>query len=66
MKLLNEGENNDKDVTWEDQNRINQFSKLNIRLERLDSLCASKKAEKEYLSDLENELELADDDELVQ
>jgi hypothetical protein len=43
MKLLDEGEVNDTQVTWEDQNSINQFSKLNIRLESLDAKYEQKK-----------------------
>jgi prefoldin subunit 4 len=43
MKLLEEGEVNDTQVTWEDQNSINQFSKLNIRLEALDAKYEQKK-----------------------
>jgi prefoldin subunit 4 len=65
MKLLEEGENNDSEVTWEDQDRINKFSKLNVKLDRLESMFTTKKTEKEYLEDLSNELELADEDELI-
>lgn len=65
MKLLDKGENNDSEVTWEDQDRINSFSKLNAKLDRLESLLAAKKTEKEYLEDLTNELELADEEELI-
>lgn len=65
MKLLNEGEDNESQVTWEDQNNINKFSKLNVRLDTLDVKYEAKKTEKEYLEDLSNELELADEEELI-
>ena len=65
MKLLNEGEDNESQVTWEDQNNINKFSKLNVRLDALDTKYEAKKTEKEYLEDLSNELELADEEELI-
>ncbi|KAI8918770.1 Prefoldin beta-like protein [Entophlyctis helioformis] len=55
----------DAEVTWEDQRNINQFSKLNIRLENYEEAYKTKKSEKEYLDDLTNELELADEDEPV-
>jgi hypothetical protein len=43
MKLLGEGQENDSQVTWEDQNNINQFSKLTIRLESLEEVYDKKK-----------------------
>ncbi|KAJ3052511.1 hypothetical protein HK097_006113 [Rhizophlyctis rosea] len=64
-KMLREGEEADAEVTWEDQQNINAFSKLNGRLEALDEIYQEKKKEKEYLEDLTQELELADEDESV-
>ncbi|EGF84452.1 hypothetical protein BATDEDRAFT_9048, partial [Batrachochytrium dendrobatidis JAM81] len=55
----------DVEVTWEDQRNINMFSKLNTRLESVEEAYEDKKREKEYLDDLTNELELADEDEPV-
>ncbi|KIK91364.1 hypothetical protein PAXRUDRAFT_13824 [Paxillus rubicundulus Ve08.2h10] len=65
MRMLAEEENDDAaEVTWEDQQRINTFSKLNTRLrgieERLELL-----KEKEALDDLATELELTDEDQIV-
>ncbi|CAO3701778.1 unnamed protein product [Rhizopus stolonifer] len=53
--MLNEKEETDGDVevSWVDQERINEFSKYNA------------KKEKEYLDDVAMELELADEDEPV-
>ncbi|KAJ3372170.1 hypothetical protein HDU91_004313 [Kappamyces sp. JEL0680] len=65
LRLLNEGQDNDATVTLQDQISINSFSKLNLRLDNLQDLIASKKTEKEYLEDLSSELELADEDEPV-
>lgn len=52
-------------VSWEDQSAINTFSKLVNRLSNREDDLKSKRQDKEYLEDLENELELADEDELV-
>ncbi|KAF8834333.1 Prefoldin, subunit 4 [Paxillus ammoniavirescens] len=73
MRMLPEEEENDDaaEVTWEDQQRINTFSKLNTRLrgieERLELLkwLISRQQEKEALDDLETELELTDEDQTV-
>ena len=75
MRLLKEGTNSvfpltisgeetDVDVSWEDQQNINSFSKLNLKLDRLEETQTETKREKEYLDDLSTELELADEDEL--
>ncbi|KAJ3287337.1 hypothetical protein HK104_008653 [Borealophlyctis nickersoniae] len=90
MQMLKEGEEADAEVTWEDQQNINSFSKLNARLDQIEEIYQEKKVptltaawsrrfediaktarfvpkqkEKEYLEDLESELELADEDELI-
>ncbi|KAI9207234.1 Prefoldin subunit-domain-containing protein [Polychytrium aggregatum] len=65
LPQLNESEETDVEVTWEDQEKINTFSKLNSRLQDLEENYEEKKKEKEYLEDLASELELADEDELV-
>ncbi|KAJ2081961.1 hypothetical protein H4R24_001940 [Coemansia sp. RSA 988] len=64
MSLQREEERN-TEVNWEDQQRINQFSKLNGRAERLGEEYKQQKEEAEYLSDLVMELELLDEDEPV-
>jgi len=64
--LAQEEENDDAaEVTWEDQQRINTFSKLNTRMRNLEEKLEELKREKEALDDLAMELELADEDEPV-
>ncbi|GBF97669.1 prefoldin subunit 4-like [Raphidocelis subcapitata] len=48
-------------VTWEDQQNINTFSKLNMRRHDLQSLIAAAKKRLEDLDDAGAELVLADD-----
>ncbi|KAF8513101.1 Prefoldin subunit 4 [Hysterangium stoloniferum] len=55
-------ETDDAEVTWEDQQRINTFSKLNSRARDLEEQLTQLKEEKEALDDLSMELELADED----
>lgn len=52
-------------VSWEDQSAINTFSKLVNRFSNKEDDLQVKRQDKEYLEDLETELELADEDELV-
>ncbi|KZT29116.1 Prefoldin, subunit 4 [Neolentinus lepideus HHB14362 ss-1] len=63
--LAQEEETDDVEVTWEDQQRINNFSKLNTRLRAIEEKLESLKQEKEALDDLSTEIELADEDEPV-
>ncbi|KAI9501984.1 Prefoldin subunit 4 [Coemansia spiralis] len=63
--LLQREEERDVEVTWEDQQRINTFSKLNTRLESLEDEYKKQKTEKEYLDDLAMEIELLDDEQPV-
>ncbi|RUS17769.1 Prefoldin subunit 4 [Endogone sp. FLAS-F59071] len=91
IRLLKEEEEADAEVSWEDQQKINAFSKLNSKSDDLEelynkckvgihcqrglfnfisltngfSLLLSLQQEKEYLEDLSQELELADEDEPV-
>ncbi|KAF8550622.1 Prefoldin, subunit 4 [Imleria badia] len=67
MRMLAEDEENDDaaEVTWEDQHRINTFSKLNTRLRGIEDRLEALKQEKEALDDLATELELTDEDQLV-
>nr|XP_031863407.1 uncharacterized protein CI109_001283 [Kwoniella shandongensis]KAA5530479.1 hypothetical protein CI109_001283 [Kwoniella shandongensis] len=63
MSLLPpEDEGDGVEVAWEDQQRINTFSKLNNRLSDIQDLLKAKQEEKEYYDDLSTELELADED----
>ncbi|KAJ2795976.1 hypothetical protein H4R21_004897 [Coemansia helicoidea] len=63
--LLRREEERDTEVTWQDQQRINEFSKLNARYERLDDEYKRQKEEDGYLDDLAMDIELLDDDEPV-
>ncbi|KZT43585.1 Prefoldin, subunit 4 [Sistotremastrum suecicum HHB10207 ss-3] len=66
MRLLDEGEEaNDTEVTWEDQQKINTFSKLNQRMRETNSTLETLKVEKESLDDLAIEIDLADEDEPI-
>ncbi|KAF9127752.1 hypothetical protein BGW39_005644 [Mortierella sp. 14UC] len=66
MRMLEkEDEEGDIQVSWQDQENINTFSKYNAKLQDLEEAYKSKKTEKEYLDDLAMELELVDEDEPV-
>ncbi|CAO3653197.1 unnamed protein product [Mucor hiemalis] len=67
IRMLNEKEEADGDVevSWVDQQRINEFSKYNAKIDNLEEQYEKLKQEKEYLDDVAMELELADEDELV-
>ncbi|KAF9188151.1 hypothetical protein BGZ51_000710 [Haplosporangium sp. Z 767] len=66
MRMLEkEDEEGDIQVSWQDQQNINTFSKYNAKLQDLEETYEAKKTEKEYLDDLASELELADEDEPV-
>ncbi|KAH9839147.1 Prefoldin subunit 4 [Rhodofomes roseus] len=67
MRMLpQEDENNDNvEVTWEDQQRINTFSKMNTRLRGIEAQMEELKQDKEALDDLAMELELSDEDQPV-
>ncbi|WVQ82080.1 hypothetical protein IAT38_004208 [Cryptococcus sp. DSM 104549] len=63
MSLLPpEDEGDGVEVAWEDQQKINTFSKLNNRASDIQDLLKVKREEKEYYDDLSTELELADTD----
>ena len=57
MRLLNENEEVDVEVNWEDQQNINLFSTLNIKLENYEAEYEKVKKEKEYMDDLQQEIE---------
>ncbi|KAG0279560.1 hypothetical protein BGZ96_001928 [Linnemannia gamsii] len=66
MRMLEkEDEEGDIQVSWQDQENINNFSKYNAKLQNLEETYETKKTEREYLDDLAMELELADEDEPV-
>ncbi|KAI0049955.1 Prefoldin, subunit 4, partial [Auriscalpium vulgare] len=65
-QLAQEEENDDaNEVTWEDQKKINTFSKLNTRIQNIKEKMEELMVQKEALDDLANELELVDEDEPV-
>lgn len=53
----------DVEVTRQDQDSINAFSRFNVRLDDLETELKAKKEERDELDELGIELELADDDE---
>lgn len=57
---------NEAEVLWEDQQKINTFSKLNSRMTRFKDELKEQQKEQEFLSDLQMEMELLDEDEKVQ
>ncbi|KAJ9662734.1 hypothetical protein H2198_001183 [Neophaeococcomyces mojaviensis] len=60
-----ETETTDNEVTKEDQEKINEFSRLHSRSKVIEEELEGKKKEKEDLEEVTTELELADEDELV-
>ncbi|KAJ4483841.1 Prefoldin subunit 4 [Lentinula aciculospora] len=67
MRMIEQDQENDDstEVTWEDQQKINSFSKLNARMKGFEAKLEEAKQEKEALDDLSTELELADEDDSV-
>ncbi|KAF9264172.1 Prefoldin, subunit 4 [Marasmius fiardii PR-910] len=66
VRMLGKDQEDDgTEVTWEDQQKISTFSKLNTRLRSVNDKLEQLKQEKEALDDLSTELELADEDEPV-
>lgn len=61
-----ESETTENEVTKEDQDKINEFSRLHNRSKALEQELEGKKKEKEDLEEITTELELADEDEPVQ
>ncbi|AQZ16986.1 GIM3 (YNL153C) [Zygosaccharomyces parabailii] len=66
MQMLPEGQKNNTNVTYEDQQKINQFSKLIMRKDAVEQELSQHRQEKEYLDDVSLEIELIDEDEPVQ
>jgi prefoldin subunit 4 len=65
---LDDDDSNDVEVTWTDQEKINQFSRLNTRQTEAEQLLESKRQEKEQVDEVYEEIELLelneDDDDL--
>ncbi|SCV05238.1 LANO_0H03092g1_1 [Lachancea nothofagi CBS 11611] len=66
MDLLPEGKKNNIQVLYEDQQKINEFSKLIMRKDTINQELAHFKQEKGYLDDVSLEIELIDEDEQIQ
>ncbi|KIW85063.1 hypothetical protein Z517_00451 [Fonsecaea pedrosoi CBS 271.37] len=60
-----ESESTDAEVTKEDQEKINTFSRLHNRSKALEEELGLKQKDKEDLEELSTELELADEDSLI-
>ena len=65
MRMLGEKENNDVEVTWEDQQNINKFSRLHATFTDIEEEIQVRRREREDLDDLSMELELMDEDATV-
>ncbi|KAG0146363.1 hypothetical protein CROQUDRAFT_671223 [Cronartium quercuum f. sp. fusiforme G11] len=67
MQMLDSSDINEPEVevTRTDQDKINKFSNLNLCYEDLEVILKTKKDEIDYLSELETELMMIDEDELV-
>ncbi len=65
MQLENDSADADVPVTFEDQSRINQFSKLNTRSDELEDELIQVKKQVEDEEEVETEMELMDEDEIV-
>lgn len=66
MELLPKGKRNSVQVLYEDQQKINEFSKLIMRKDAVEQELAVLRQEKEYLDDISLEVELIDEDEKIQ
>ncbi|QHS75764.1 tubulin-binding prefolding complex subunit GIM3 [Saccharomyces paradoxus] len=66
MELLPQGQRNNTQVTFEDQQKINEFSKLIMRKDAIAQELTLQREEKEYLDDVSLEIELIGEDEPVQ
>ncbi|KAG5513359.1 hypothetical protein PMAC_001422 [Pneumocystis sp. 'macacae'] len=62
-RMLDPADETDADVNWDDQCKINTFSKLNQRLQNRTRFLKDKSFEKDCMEDLVTELELADENE---
>ena len=65
MRMLGDKENNDVEVTWEDQQNINKFSRLHATFTDIEEEIQVRRREREDLDDLSMELELMDEDATV-
>ncbi|AMD19392.1 HBR491Wp [Eremothecium sinecaudum] len=66
MELLPQGKKNTVKVLYEDQQRINEFSKLVLKKDDITLDLERQRQEKEYLDDISMEIELIDEDDELQ
>ncbi|KAJ1499986.1 hypothetical protein HMI54_001362 [Coelomomyces lativittatus] len=65
VRMMKKGDEADVNVSWEDQEKINTFSKLNAKIYRLEAERNKFEKEKEDLEEVIQELELADEEEFI-
>lgn len=65
MELLPKGQKNNAEVSWEDQQKINEFSTHISKKDILTAELEKLQTEKEYIDDLSMEIELIDEDDNV-
>ncbi|KAK6178350.1 hypothetical protein SNE40_013147 [Patella caerulea] len=65
MATLSPDTENDVQVTFEDQQKINRFARNNARLQDIKEELVAKKKEVQNLEDAVDELVLVDSDELI-
>ncbi|KAK0553625.1 hypothetical protein OC846_000501 [Tilletia horrida] len=65
MRMLREEDENDVEVTWDDQQKINAFSRLNSRLADVEHDLKTLQDQREACDDLNIEIELVDEEESV-
>ena len=65
VQQLDASKENDVEVSAEDQERINKFSRLNQRYDEIGSELEELSKQVEDLEEMETELELVDEDEKV-
>ncbi|UZJ54272.1 hypothetical protein CBS101457_003592 [Exobasidium rhododendri] len=58
MRMLDDDDSNDIEVTWTDQEKINEFSRLNTRQSEAQYQLESKREEKEQVDEVYEELEM--------
>ncbi|KAJ7527027.1 hypothetical protein O6H91_16G033000 [Diphasiastrum complanatum] len=61
---MQQGNGTETEVTWEDQQNINTFGRLNSKFHELEAEIKAKKDQTENLEDASNELILADEEEV--
>ncbi|WFC99925.1 hypothetical protein MYAM1_002671 [Malassezia yamatoensis] len=65
MQMLGDKSENDVEVSWADQQRINRFSRLHARFSDVEEELKARRTEREELEDLGMELELLNDERVL-